>query len=217
MSEPDLEFVAQQLRKPSGDFAETIGQKMDKVNEPLFDLMLAAVEPEPGDRILEIGFGTGKYIERFFSASDDLQITGIDYSPEMVQMARQNNKGAITQGQLEVQLGSSDDLPFPAASFDKVFCNMVVYFWDNPQPHLREIRRVLKPQGLFFTGIRTRESMLNFPFVNHGFTLYSLEKWKEILAENGFSIVKTESALDPFIEVDGSKTRLRSCCIIAAT
>ncbi|WP_440998431.1 class I SAM-dependent methyltransferase [Fodinibius sp. SL11] len=216
MTKQDLEFVAQQLCKPSGDFAETIGQKMDEVNEPLFDLTLAAMDPESGDQILEVGFGTGKYIERLFRGSENLQVTGIDYSSEMVEMARKNNQNAITDGQLEVQLGQSDDLPFPEASFDKVFCNMVVYFWDDPAPHLQEVKRVLKPGGLFFTGIRARESMLNFPFVDHGFRLYSLDKWKEILGENGFSFVRTTSALDPAIEVDGSETQLRSYCVVAA-
>lgn len=38
--EPDPEFIAQQLRKPSGDFAGKISKTMDMVNRPLYDLFL---------------------------------------------------------------------------------------------------------------------------------------------------------------------------------
>ncbi len=75
----------------------------------------------------------------------------------------------IADGKLILQLGSSDKLPFADNSFDKVFCINVVYFWDEPQKHLQEISRVLKPGGKFYATIRTKESMELMPFTKYGF------------------------------------------------
>ena len=212
---PDPEFVAQQLRKPSGKFAGKIGQKMDVVNEPLFNLTLETMDPAEDDHILEIGFGTGRYIHRLFSANKGIRVAGVDYSKKMMEMAKQHNRGAIAAGKLDIKQGSSKALPFPEATFDKVFCNMVIYFWEDPDPHLQEIHRVLKPGGSFFTGMRRRKSMLAFPFVDYGFELYTTREWQEILRENGFTFLENQFSRDPSIEVDGNDVHLESCCIAA--
>ena len=92
---------------------------------------------------------------------------------------------------------------------------MVIYFWDQPDAHLGEVRRVLKPGGVFYTGFRTRESMQVFPFVEHGFNLYGIEEWKAILDRNGFSVIQTHTATDPAMDFEGNTLRLESCCIAA--
>jgi len=212
---PDPKFIAEQLRKPSGNFAGNIGSKMNIVNEPLFDLTLDTMQPGPGENLLETGSGTGKYIDRILTASDDLRVCAVDHSGEMIRMTRQNNRDEIDTGQLEVELAQSDDLPFPDASFDKVFCNMVVYFWDDPQPHLSEVKRVLTEDGTFYTGLRTRESMFAFPFVEHGFTLYTIDAWKGILYEQGFGNIEVCFRRDPAMDIDGNQISLESCCIAA--
>src|SRR5699024_1795421 len=211
----DPAFIAQQLRRPSGDFASEVGQKMDQVNEPLYDLTLDVMEPEDNDRILEIGFGTGKFFDKLFARANGLQLSGIDFSEAMVETAKKHNSEAISSGKLEIKSASSEEIPFPDQTFDKVFCNMVIYFWDEPEKHLKEIQRVLKPKGTFYTGIRTRESMLIFPFVQYGFNLYTTEEWEGMLVQNGLSQRETICRKDPETEVDGNKLRLDSCCIVA--
>lgn len=213
--EPDPEFVARQLRKPSGDFAQQIGEKMNQVNEALYDLTLGVMQLEEGEKILEIGFGTGKFFGKLISKAKDLQVSGIDFSDKMVEMAKGNNLHAIDSSKLNIKLGRSDAIPFSDASFDKVFCNMVIYFWDQPGKHLKEVHRVLKPSGKFYTGLRTRESMLVFPFVKYGFNLYETEDWIEILGQNGFSYIDTQSRMDTELELKGNKLRLESCCVVA--
>lgn len=214
-AKPDPEFIARQLRRPSGDFASKVGQKMNQVNKPLYDLTYDIMEPQEGDKILEIGFGNGKFFAELLASQSGLQISGIEFSEAMVKAAKEYNRDATFSGTLDVKLGNSDAIPFPDQTFDKVFCNMVVYFWDQPDVHLKEIQRVLKPRGAFYTGIRTRESMMVFPFVEYGFNLYSTEEWEEILLQHGLSLRKTIRRTDPEIEVDGNKLRLESCCIVA--
>lgn len=72
---------------------------------------------------------------------------------------------------------SSDKMPFADNSFDKVFCINVIYFWEQPAEHLKEIYRVLKPGGKFYTTIRSKESMAEMPFTKYGFNMYSQSEW----------------------------------------
>lgn len=214
---PGPEFIAAQLKKPSGDFAEEVGKKMNLVNKALFDLTAETMQPRRHERLLEIGFGTGAFFKELFRYADDLNVSGIDFSEDMVEIAKTNNRDAIDAGLLDIGWGQSDDLPFPDSTFEKVYCNMVVYFWDRPEKHLAEVHRVLKPGGKFYTGIRSRESMLVFPFVEHGFNLYTSEEWKELLAQNGFTVTDEKIALDPELNFEGNTLQLESHCIVAAS
>jgi ubiquinone/menaquinone biosynthesis C-methylase UbiE len=214
-SKPDPEMIAQQLRKPTRPFAEKIAEKMEQVNAPLIDLTLETMQLADSESVLEIGFGSGRFFEKIFSKAKGLQVSGIDYSQEMVKMAKSNNQRFIDSGKLNLELGNSDALPFADNSFDKVFCNMVVYFWDHPSRHLKEIQRVLKPQGRFYTGIRTKESMLQLPFTQYGFTLYDQNQWHSVLEQNGFIFIGVNKIAEPLVEEDEGPLRFESICLIA--
>lgn len=212
---PPPDFIAAQLRKPSGNFAANIAANMDKTNEPLFDLTLQSMRLQGGERLLEIGFGSGRFMPKLFRQRDHLALTGVDYSPDMVSMAGMINADLIQSGRLCLQEASSEHLPFEDASFDIVFCNMVIYFWDRPEAHLCEVWRVLKPEGKFYTGFRAKACMRDAPFTKFGFTLYDPEEWQAILERNGFSLIRTDSTLDPELDVNGQKLQLESICMVA--
>lgn len=212
---PEPEFVAQQLRKPTGDFAYKIAEVMDQVNAPLFDLSLQTMRLGAGDSVLEIGFGSGKFFNKLFEKTEHQNVCGLDYSPEMVASAKSINQSSVDDNKLTLKQGNSDDIPFADQSFDKIYCNMVVYFWDQPEKHLEEVQRVLKPGGKFYTGIRSKESMQTLPFVEFGFNLYTKEQWISILNENGFEVSRIAEKLDPESEVEGQSMRMKSICIVA--
>lgn len=212
---PDPRAIAQQLRKPSGEAAATIGEKMDTVNEPLFELVREAMQPVDNQRILEIGFGTGTYVNRLFSDAASLKYHGIDYSPDMLAMATRANKDLLEAGRINLASGESHDLPFEDQYFDKVFCNMVVYFWDRPEDHLKEVHRTIKDGGYFYTGMRTLESMNQFPFVQFGFVLHDPEEWMNILGRNGFQAREAARRLDPVIKDEEGDKQMESVCIVA--
>lgn len=211
----DLKFIAQQLRKPSGEFAPKIAEKMNEGNKPLYELTINTMEIAENDTILEIGFGNGFHFEDFLSLKKGLQVYGIDYSEEMVDMSMVRNKDFIKSGQLHLTEGSSDRLKFNDVMFDKVFCNMVIYFWENPEEHLKEIYRVLKPGGKFYTGMRTRDSMLELPFTKFGFNLYSVDQWKSILHSHELVVTDIARKKDPVFDDEGNQVRLESVCIAA--
>jgi ubiquinone/menaquinone biosynthesis C-methylase UbiE len=214
-SAPSFDFIAAQLRKPSGDFAANIAQNMDKANELLYDLTLQSMALRGDERVLEIGFGSGTFMHRLFAQHDHLKVNGVDYSPEIVELATAKNSDLVKSGRLTLQEGSSEQLPFPDEIFDVVFSNMVIFFWDRPEAHLHEAWRVLKPGGKLYTGFRTKQSMMNFPFVKYGFTLYEPDEWQALLENNGFKVLRTDEKLDPPMEVNGHKFQMDSVCVVA--
>ncbi len=184
---PDPKELAAQLRKPSGEFGTIVGNNMNEVNNTLYDLVLDCMQLKKGYAILEIGFGNGKLFDKLFAIDNGLHISGLDYSADMVNEAIENNRHHISSGNMELKQGNSDAIPFPDNSFDKIFCCNVIYFWDMPSAHLKEVHRVLKPGGIFYAGFRSRSSMQGFPFTQYGFTLYEEPEWVQVITENGFS------------------------------
>ena len=209
---PSFEEMAEQLRKPTGNLGSSVGDSMNRSNEPMYQQVLDHMQLKSGEHVLEIGFGNGKLFQKLFATAEHLQIAGIDYSLDMVQAAEENNAQAISSGSLELRQGNSDSIPFPDNSFDKVFCCNVIYFWENPADHLKEIYRVLKPGGIFYVGFRNRKTMSAFPFTQFGFILYEEDEWKKILEENNFKPTTTLTS-NQVLEIEGNRFDLVSHCI----
>jgi ubiquinone/menaquinone biosynthesis C-methylase UbiE len=206
--------MARQLRKPGGVMGKKVGQMMNKANEFLYDFTLAQMKLADGEKVLEIGFGNGLFFDKLFSKASNLQLSGIDYSKLMVETAITNNKENIKNGNLSLLNGNSDRLPYPDNSFDKIFCINVIYFWDNPQSHLKEITRVLKPGGHFYATIRTKESMNMMPFTKYGFTKYNEEEWVALLQGklHPLPVVKVD---EPTVQFEGNPFQVQSICLVA--
>lgn len=213
--QPWFKLMAKQLRKPNGLLANLTGNKMNKANEQLYQLTLNNLNVTDGNSILEIGFGNGKFFPKLYSKAKNLQITGIDISHEMVTEAVKNNAALFESGHMKVKVGNSDSLPFEDNSFDKIFCINVIYFWEMPEVHLKEIYRVLKPGGVFYTGFRPAETMLQLPFTKYGFYLYTENDWKKILLANHFNQITSTTLAEPHLKQPGQQKQLDGICIAA--
>lgn len=101
------------------------------------------LEITPGDRVLEIGVGTGLNLPLY---PRDCQVTGIDISVEMLQKARERSKEL---GLANVTLGLMDasNLEFPDDTFDHVLATYVISAVPDPVKTLVEMRRVCRPKG----------------------------------------------------------------------
>jgi ubiquinone/menaquinone biosynthesis C-methylase UbiE len=102
-----------------------------------------------GDRILDVGCGTGSLIMEIKRLHSDVDIVGLDPDPKALGRARRKAERAGFSVQLDQ--GYSDELSYPEASFDRVFsCFMFHHVQEDAKGKtLREIRRVLKPGGGF--------------------------------------------------------------------
>ena len=97
----------------------------------------------PGDRLLEVGVGTGINARLY---PRNCHVTGIDLSPEMLEKARARIQ---RQGLRNIRLQEMDaaHLTFPDDSFDIVYAPYVISVVPDPVQVVREMRRVCRPGG----------------------------------------------------------------------
>ncbi|MBW1780836.1 MAG: methyltransferase domain-containing protein [Deltaproteobacteria bacterium] len=98
-------------------------------------MVLSLLDPEPGERILDIGCGTGNHLLMFNKLG--LNVSGVDASSHMVEEAksRLGHRSAI-------KVGMAEDLPFDDNEFDVAVFIHTLEFLDNPLLALREAGRV---------------------------------------------------------------------------
>jgi ubiquinone/menaquinone biosynthesis C-methylase UbiE len=145
----------------------------------LNDEVLRRLAIRPGERILEIGFGHGRTLERAARIHPDATFAGIDHAEDMVAMLARRCAPLVKSGRLELHAGKSAELPWPDASFDAVFAVHTLYFWAQPEQDLAEIARVLKPTGRILLAFRDRtpEAEAAFPA-----DIYSFRSKEEVAA-----------------------------------
>jgi ubiquinone/menaquinone biosynthesis C-methylase UbiE len=122
----------------------------------LNDEILRRLGVASGERILEIGFGHGRTLERAAKANPRARFAGIDHAADMVAALARRARRRVEEGHLEVRAGDSSALPWSDATFDGVFAVHTIYFWRHPERDLAEIRRVLRPGGRLLLGFRER-------------------------------------------------------------
>ena len=108
---------------------------------------VSLLEPQPTDRVLEIGFGPGVAIALMSKVVTSGHIVGIDHSEVMVQQAKKRNASAIAQDRVELRLASVFDLAGGYDRYDKCLMVNAVHYWDNPDDALRRVQRQMNPGG----------------------------------------------------------------------
>ena len=104
-----------------------------------------------GQRVLEVGCGTGAHLEIFLRKG--LTATGIDISPFMLRVARQKLVEKVLLG-----LGDAENLPFKSKSFDCVALITTLEFVPDPERAVREALRVSR--GKILLGVLNKYSFL---------------------------------------------------------
>jgi SAM-dependent methyltransferase len=117
---------------------------------PLFapgaERLLDAAAPRPGERVLDVGTGTGIVARRAAARAADLgQIVGLDPTPGMLAVAR--TMGDREGLAIEWHEGRAEALPFADGSFDLVLSQFALMFFADRAAALTEMRRVLNAGG----------------------------------------------------------------------
>ncbi|MFC3198770.1 class I SAM-dependent methyltransferase [Parapedobacter deserti] len=187
----DFRAAAAQLAKPEGEDGITTAEHMNTSNADMTRHAIDLLDCEDGDSILEIGPGNGRFAEYVLLKGANVRYTGVDISETMVAAAQKINKPYVSNGQAVFKLTDGLYLPFSDNTFHKIFTVNTLYFWKNPALQLMEIRRVLKPSGIFCLAIASKRFMETLPFSAYGFTLYAPEEAEELLLANGFVLTGT--------------------------
>jgi ubiquinone/menaquinone biosynthesis C-methylase UbiE len=109
--------------------------------------LLDQADIQTGHRVLDIGCGTGALVTLIKRLHPDVDVVGLDPDPKALTRARRRaERGAVT---IQLDQGFSDELPYPDASFDRVFSSFMLHHLQTGEKEktLREVRRVLKPGG----------------------------------------------------------------------
>ena len=118
----------------------------DKIFEPINKglrlLGLRMFRPKKGMSILDVGCGTGSYLE--FFKKFQCSLFGIESSPAMLAIAKERLGGGA-----DLYHGSAADMPYPDQSFDLIVSMLVLHEIDHliRLTVIDEIKRVLKPSG----------------------------------------------------------------------
>lgn len=116
----------------------------------LYPFALAQLGQIPHEDILDLGCGTGELLSAMLGRWPDARCAGLDLSENML---------AVAQGKLgdrvELVQGDAAELPYGAERFDVVLCSDSFHHYPEPERVFSEVRRTLKPGGVFLLGDTT--------------------------------------------------------------
>jgi len=200
-------FVTKQFGQPSGLFGRFIGNGMAKRNVYDAQWTVSLLDIQPQQRVLEIGFGPGVSTQIVAEKASQGFVAGIDHSQTMIQAASQRNAQAIQTGRMELKQGEVASLPYPDESFDTALSLHSIYFWQNPLDCLREIRRVLRPDGMLAITILPKDKWVQN--VDDGvMTLYFGKDLASMFSEVGYRNVH--------VQIPPAEDRKSLECVIGA-
>ena len=133
---------------PSNSYFAAIADQWDEIRAGYFtehmrDAAIAKANLPADAVVADVGTGTG--FVALGLASQALKVIGFDASPEMLAAARLN---LATVSNVEFREAAGDQLPVPDGTFDGVFANMYLHHAPDPANAIKELTRVLKPNGV---------------------------------------------------------------------
>lgn len=177
-------------RKPEGELGNQLLDRMNESHESLAKWGVSHLDIGKDDVILDIGCGGGVNVERFLQMTEN-KVYGLDYSEIAVEKSAKLNQSAIDEGRCEIIQGSVSDLPFEDNTFDIVTGFETVYFWPDFVNDSKEVRRVLKDDGIMFIcneAIPNEEDDRQKELIELlDMKIFSEDEFYEYLHEAGFS------------------------------
>jgi len=181
-------FFTEQARKPAGLFGRFVMSIIfDQGNAFLNGFVNELMSVQIDDRIIEIGFGTGKLIYKMTQKIDTGLIEGIDFSNTMVSIAQKRNKRNIANGKVTIIEGNFDEIPYEKDKFTKACSINTLYFWPKPEHTVKKIVDILKPQGKLILGFEDVEQLKRRRLNKNVFHLYTKDEVQNLLINAGFS------------------------------
>ena len=150
-------------------------------------------------KILEVGCSTG-YITRYVAKKFDCEITGMDLSNLIIEIANNEAKKLNLQ-HISFRNGNVENIPFPDNTFDIVYGEAITALVPNPAKVINEYYRVLKPGGKLATLDLFMKNSLSQNFIEEtnkimsnvigsDINIRTLNEWTKIFNDSGFTDFK---------------------------
>ncbi len=136
--------ILKQLGHPSGITGRLVLRLLNRVNRGMNDVALKALDLGENDHVLEVGFGGGALIARVLEHDKTPRVTGAEISELAINLARKRYRN---YARANFALTDGKTLPFESATFTRVACVNVIYFWPDVPEMLTEILRILADKG----------------------------------------------------------------------
>jgi len=186
-----IEYVGNNFRNPNGIGGKITTKIMNIMNQKQYKAVLDNLNLENNDVLLDIGFGNGYLINKLLKKNNNIKIFGIDISKDMVNIVSKIFKKHIDNNCLTLLLENlNNKTTFKNEMFNKIYTVNTIYFWDDLQKCFSEIKRILKPNGIFINAIYTKKQLDKTKISRKGFNKYSKEEIIKITEENGMTIKK---------------------------
>jgi SAM-dependent methyltransferase len=156
------------------------------------------MELRAGMRLLDVGSGIGGPA-RYFAGEHGCKVTGIDLTAEFVNVASSLTKCTKLDAVAEFRRASALDLPFEANTFDGAYMIHVGMNIADKSSLFREVRRVLKPKGLFtiYDILQIGKGEIRYPvpwaLSEESSFVATAKDYREALQNAGFEIVQERS------------------------
>ncbi|MCV7149548.1 class I SAM-dependent methyltransferase [Mycobacterium riyadhense] len=151
-------YLSSQAARPSGAFGRLLGRIWPMETAGVNRIAVELLEPAPGERICEIGFGPGRTLGLL--AAVGAEVIGVEVSDTMMTIAARRNAKYIATGLISLYRGDGTTLPIADRSVDKVISVHNFYFWPDPSASLSDIHRTLRPGGrLVLTSLSTDQPL----------------------------------------------------------
>lgn len=202
--------MLQQLSKHTQDRVEKLLSSVgDMALKRRAKIIIEEINPQSGERIIDLGCGTGYYLYLLNNLAISLKLTGFDNDKRALDEA----KNTLNNKKIDFIAGDMHKMPFKNNTFDKAISSEVLEHLRNDDVALKEIFRILKPGGILVLSVPS----INYPFLwdpvnwvlQHFFNshiktgffsgiwfghirLYSFNELKNKIERAGFKIEKAE-------------------------
>lgn len=141
--------IVAQAHNPTGPAGRVVGwvfaHRSSNVRRNRWAVDLLAVEPT--DRVLELGCGPGVALAALAARATHGLVVGVDHSRVMIDHARRRNAAAVREGRVRLIHAPVEHLHLAAGPFDAALAVNNVGMWAEPTARLRDIGRLLRPEG----------------------------------------------------------------------
>ncbi|MDL2288247.1 methyltransferase domain-containing protein [Oscillospiraceae bacterium OttesenSCG-928-F05] len=180
-------YLSKQFAAPTGPGGSVISFIMNRQNRPLYDETIKRLPLECSDNVLDIGCGNG-FVLNLLARRQNATFVGIDPSESILEAASRRNRKFVRGGQMHFACHDVNMMSFPGDTFTKAYTINTVYFWDDLEKAMAEIRRVLKPGGLFINTLYTNETLSRFSHTRFGYRRYDVQQLERVGSEAGFGV-----------------------------